>query len=61
MDSEHYRDGFELECRAIKRAREAIGLSNIVVMVPFVRTAGRGDGSSRHGRGTRCIRYGAGR
>jgi len=41
--SEHYRDGFELECRAIKRARETIGLSNIVVMVPFVRTVDEAD------------------
>ena len=41
--SEHYRDGFELECRAIKRAREEIGLSNIIVMVPFVRTVGEAD------------------
>lgn len=41
--SEHYRDGFELECRAIKRAREEIGLSNIVVMVPFVRTVDEAD------------------
>jgi pyruvate,water dikinase len=41
--SEHYRDGFELECRALKRAREDIGLSNIVVMVPFVRTIDEAD------------------
>ena len=41
--SEHYRDGFELECRAIKRAREQIGLSNIIVMVPFVRTVDEAD------------------
>jgi len=33
-----YRDGFALECRAIKRAREEIGLSNVVVMIPFCRT-----------------------
>jgi len=41
--SDHYRDGFELECRALKRAREDIGLSNIVVMVPFVRTIAEAD------------------
>ncbi|MCB1075737.1 MAG: phosphoenolpyruvate synthase, partial [Simkania sp.] len=33
-----YREGFALECRAIKRAREKIGLSNIIVMIPFCRT-----------------------
>lgn len=38
-----YRDGFALECRAIKRARETIGLDNIVVMVPFCRTLKEAD------------------
>lgn len=33
-----FQDCFELECRAIKRVREEIGLDNIAVMVPFVRT-----------------------
>jgi len=33
-----YRDGFGLECRAIKKAREEIGMDNIVVMVPFCRS-----------------------
>lgn len=33
-----YKDGFALECRAIKRARETIGLDNVIVMVPFCRT-----------------------
>jgi pyruvate,water dikinase len=36
--SDRYREGFALECRAIKRAREEIGLTNIVVMIPFCRT-----------------------
>ncbi|HKK29703.1 MAG TPA: phosphoenolpyruvate synthase [Alphaproteobacteria bacterium] len=40
---EAYRDGFALECRAIKRAREEIGLTNIVVMVPFCRTVEEAD------------------
>ncbi len=40
---ENYRDGFALECRALKRAREQIGLDNIIVMVPFVRTLGEAD------------------
>ena len=41
--SEHYRDGFALECRAMKRAREEIGLTNIKLMVPFVRTLEEAD------------------
>jgi pyruvate, water dikinase len=33
-----FRPCFELECRALKRVREEIGLDNVQVMVPFVRT-----------------------
>jgi pyruvate,water dikinase len=33
---------FELECRAIRRVREEIGLTNVQVMVPFVRTVEEG-------------------
>ncbi|WP_299726985.1 phosphoenolpyruvate synthase [uncultured Endozoicomonas sp.] len=36
--SESFRDCFELECRAMKRVREEYGLSNVELMVPFVRT-----------------------
>ena len=32
-----YREGFALECAALKRAREDMGLTNIVPMVPFCR------------------------
>jgi pyruvate,water dikinase len=35
---EAFRPCFELECRALKRVREAMGLTNVKVMVPFVRT-----------------------
>src|SRR4029077_16764057 len=35
---ESFRPCFELECRALKRVREAMGLTNVAVMVPFVRT-----------------------
>ena len=38
-----YRDGFALECRAIKRLREEMGFKNIVVMVPFCRTIKEAD------------------
>ena len=36
--SEKYKEAFGLECRAIKRVREEIGLNNVVVMIPFCRT-----------------------
>lgn len=35
---EAFRPCFELECRALKRVREQMGLTNVQVMVPFVRT-----------------------
>ncbi len=35
-----FRDCFELECRALKKVREEVGLTNIEIMVPFVRTLG---------------------
>jgi pyruvate,water dikinase len=35
---EAFRPCFELECRALKRVREEMGLKNVQVMVPFVRT-----------------------
>ncbi|MFT5467057.1 MAG: pyruvate,water dikinase [Verrucomicrobiales bacterium] len=38
-----YREGFELECRAVKKAREEIGLTNIIVMIPFCRTIDEAD------------------
>ena len=33
-----FRPAFELECRALKQVREAMGFSNVEVMIPFVRT-----------------------
>ncbi|WP_035925946.1 phosphoenolpyruvate synthase [Kocuria rosea] len=38
-----YREGFALECRALRRVRERIGFDNVVVMVPFCRTVGEAD------------------
>jgi pyruvate,water dikinase len=35
---ETFRPCFELECRALKKVREDMGLTNVQVMVPFVRT-----------------------
>ena len=36
--SEDFRDCFELECRALKKVRDDMGLNNIEIMVPFCRT-----------------------
>lgn len=33
-----YRDGFAMECAAVKRVREEMGLTNVKVMIPFCRT-----------------------
>jgi pyruvate,water dikinase len=35
-----FRPCFEMECRALKRVRDEMGLTNVQVMVPFVRTLG---------------------
>ncbi|WP_110665557.1 phosphoenolpyruvate synthase [Salinicola halophilus] len=40
--SEDFRPCFELECRALKRVRDEMGLDNVEIMVPFVRTPGEG-------------------
>ncbi|HMN36060.1 MAG TPA: phosphoenolpyruvate synthase, partial [Chiayiivirga sp.] len=37
-----FRDCFALECRAVKKVREDMGLTNCWVMIPFVRTLGEG-------------------
>ena len=41
--NELYKDGFALECAAIKRVREDMGLTNLKVMVPFCRTIKEGE------------------
>ncbi|PTY36255.1 phosphoenolpyruvate synthase [Saccharospirillum sp. MSK14-1] len=40
--ADSFRDCFELECRAMKRVREELGLDNVQLMVPFVRTVDEG-------------------
>jgi pyruvate,water dikinase len=35
--NERYREGFALECRAMKRVREEMGLHNLIIMIPFCR------------------------
>ncbi|MBS1575667.1 MAG: phosphoenolpyruvate synthase [Bacteroidetes bacterium] len=37
-----YREGFQLECEAIKQVRNEMGLSNVKVMIPFCRTLEEG-------------------
>lgn len=41
--SDSFRDCFELECRAMKKVREEMGLTNVELMVPFVRTLGEAE------------------
>ena len=36
--SESFRPCFEFECRALKKVRDEMGLKNVAIMVPFVRT-----------------------
>ncbi|MEX0648056.1 MAG: phosphoenolpyruvate synthase [Balneolaceae bacterium] len=40
--SNQYREGFRLECLAMKRAREKMGFDNIKLMIPFCRTVEEG-------------------
>ncbi|MBI5072366.1 phosphoenolpyruvate synthase, partial [Candidatus Woesearchaeota archaeon] len=40
--SEGYQEGFELECQAMKKVREVIGLTNVKIMIPFCRTVEEG-------------------
>ncbi len=41
--SSFFRECFELECRAIKKVRDDMGLTNLQIMVPFVRTLEEAD------------------
>jgi pyruvate,water dikinase len=57
---ERYREGFGLECRAIRRVREVIGLHNVVVMIPFCRTLDEADKVLAEMRGHGLVRGEAG-
>ena len=59
-----FRDAFALECRAVKKVRETMGLVNVEVMIPFVRTVDEAravvealaqDGLARGENGLRLI------
>lgn len=39
---QRYRDGFALECQAVKKVREDMGLENLKLMIPFCRTVDEG-------------------
>jgi pyruvate, water dikinase len=41
--SAEFREAFEMECEALVRVRRDMGLTNVQVMVPFVRTLGQAD------------------
>lgn len=41
--SPRYRDGFALECRAIRRLRDEMGFRNVIVMIPFCRSTQEAD------------------
>jgi len=41
--SPRYRDGFALECAAIRRLRETTGFRNVIVMIPFCRSVREAD------------------
>jgi pyruvate,water dikinase len=41
--SEGYREGFALECEAIRRVRDTMGFDNVIIMVPFCRTLEEAD------------------
>ncbi|MDO5625509.1 MAG: phosphoenolpyruvate synthase [Pseudomonadota bacterium] len=41
--SADFREAFAMECEALKRVRDEMGLTNVQVMVPFVRTLGQAE------------------
>ncbi len=50
-----YRDGFALECRAMKKVRDEMGLDNVKLMIPFCRTVEEGAPRRRRdGAATGC-------
>ena len=41
--AEDFAEAFEMECLAMKRVREEMGLTNVEIMIPFVRTLGQAE------------------
>ena len=42
--SDDFRECFDLECKALKFVRDDMGLTNVKIMIPFVRTLGEAEG-----------------
>jgi pyruvate,water dikinase len=62
--SESFKECFELECAAMRKVREELGLTNVELMVPFVRTVGEAkavikllesNGLKRGGNGLKIV------
>ncbi len=58
--AESFRDCFALECEAVKRVRNDMGLTNVEIMIPFVRTVDQRKRSSKswRARGLNAARTG---
>jgi pyruvate, water dikinase len=41
--AESFRDCFQLECEAMRKVRDTMGLTNVEIMIPFVRTVAEGE------------------
>src|SRR5690349_10134775 len=41
--ADSFRDCFQLECEAMRKVRDTMGLTNVEIMIPFVRTIGEGE------------------
>ena len=41
--ADSFKDCFALECKALKRVRDEMGLTNVEIMIPFVRTLGEAE------------------
>jgi len=41
--ADDFSEAFEMECKAMKRVRDEMGLTNVEIMVPFVRTLGQAE------------------
>ena len=41
--ADNFKDCFALECKALKRVRDEMGLTNVEIMIPFVRTLGEAE------------------
>ena len=54
--SPDFAECFAMECEALKHVRDDMGLTNVKVMIPFVRTVDRGRGRHRPARrSTACV------